>query len=255
MKKLLLLVTLLTLLTVNALASGLNHVTDEANVLTAGQEASLQEMAEELYQKTGFDVILHTTNNSQGKTPFDYSMDYYHAYRSAQRYPNGAMFSILFDTRDYYEAARGTGIDLLSRQGTDQLAGVVQSRLSNADYYGAMANYIRYVSRSVIPPTPAMPMEKVTEYAPFILGGGMVIGLIYALILKSKIAVPKFRYDAQRYIIPNSLNLTDTRDIYLYQTTTRTRIESNSGGSGRSGGGFSSGSRGGTSYGGRGGKF
>ena len=53
--------------------------------------------------------------------------------------------------------------------------------------------------------------------------------------------------------MPKSLNLTDARDLFLYQTVTRRKIETSSTRSG--GGGFSSGSRGGTSYGGRGGKF
>ena len=250
MKKLLSVAFLILLMTIAAAGAEMVHVTDEANVLSASEKASLQQMAEELYQKSGFDVILHTTNNSQGKTPFDYSMDYYHSFRSPDKYPNGALFSILFDTRDYYEAARGTGISLLSQQGENQLQRVVQSKLSDGDYYGAMRNYVRYVRRIVIPPTP---IERAVELFPLLLGGGMIIGLIYAFILKGQIKTPKFRYDAHNYMLRDSLDLTDTRDIYLYETTTRTKIESSS--SGRSGGGFSSGSRGGTSYGGRGGKF
>lgn len=250
MKKLLSVAFVILLMTIAAANAEMVHVTDEANVLSAGERASLQEMAEKLYQETGFDVILHTTNNSQEKTPFNYSMDYYHTFRNPDKYPNGALFSILFDTRDYYEAARGTGISLLSKQGENQLQKVVQSKLSDGDYYGAMKNYLRYVRRSLIPPTP---MERTIELFPFVLMGGLLIGLVYAVILRSQIKTPKFRYDAQNYVLRNSLDLTDARDIYLYQTITRTKIESSS--KSRSGGGFSSGSRGGTSYGGRGGKF
>ncbi len=251
MKKFYAVLLLLLVISTNALASGMVHVTDDARVLTTSERASLTEMASKLYQDTGFDVILHTTNNSQGKTPFNYSMDYYHAFRDAKKYPNGALFSILFDTRDFYEAARGTGISLLSQQGENNLGSIVQSKLSDGDYYGAMANYLRYVRRTLIPPTP---MERAIELSPFLLGGGLLLGLIYALVLKSQMKTPKFKYDAQSYMVPNSLNLSDSREIFLYQTVTRTKIESSSG-SGRSGGGFSSGSRGGTSYGGRGGKF
>lgn len=251
MKKLMAIVFLVLLLTFGAAGAEMVHVTDEANVLTDRERARLQQMAEELYQKTGFDVILHTTNNSQRKTPFDYSMDYYHSFRNPDKYPNGALFSILFDIRDYYEAARGSGISLLSEQGEGKLQSVVQSKLSDDDYYDALSNYVRYVRRILIPPTP---MERAIELFPYLLAGGMVIGLFYAFFLRSQIKTPKYRYDAQNYVLRNSLDLTDARDIYLYQTTTRTKIESSGGGSGGSRS-HSSGSRGGTSYGGRGGKF
>ncbi len=91
------------------------------------------------------------------------------------------------------------------------------------------------------------------EIAPIIFVAALVIGLVYALILKSKLKIARYKSNAAQYMLANSLNLTESSDLFLYQSVTRTRIESNS--SGGRGGGFSTGSRGGTSYGGRGGKF
>ena len=127
----------------------------------------------------------------------------------------------------------------------------MQKKLTNQDYYGAFSDYIRYVKRLHVPATP---MELLTTYMPFVLIAGLIIGLVYALVLKGRMNIARFRRDADAYVVPNSLNLTTAQDLYLYQTVTRTKIESSSGSKG-SGGGFSSGSRGGTSYGGRGGKF
>ncbi len=250
MRRLWLLVVFFLALATAAQAETLRHVSDLARKLSANEVTQLEQQAQEVYDKTGFDIILHTTNNSQGKGPMDYSFDYYHAFRDAGRYPDGAMFAIMFDTRDYFEAARGRGIPLLTHREANDLADVVQGKLSDGDYYGAMRDYVRYVRRLLLPPTP---MERTLELAPFIGVGGLVVGLVYAFILKSKLNTAKFRREAGLYIVPNSLNLTDSQDIYLYQTVTRTKIQTSSGSSG--GGGFSSGSRGGTSYGGRGGKF
>lgn len=250
MKKLLtLLLALAFLLLAGASAQALTHVSDLAGVLDSDEEASLERQASELYEKTGFDVILHTTNDSQGKGPKDYSFDYYHAFRDAAAYPNGALFAVMFDTRDYYEAARGTGISLLSHRESNDLGSVVQGDLSDGNYHSAMSKYLRYVRRILIPPTP---FERTLELSPFVLIGGLVIGLVYALYLLSKLKIARYQTHAGLYVLANSLTLTDSSDVYLYQTQTRTRIESSSGGKG---GGFSSGSRGGTSYGGRGGKF
>ena len=133
------------LLAVPAGADMLQHVSDLAGILSAEEASRLEQQAQEVYDRTGFDVILHTTNDSQGKGPMDYSFDYYHAFRDAGRYPDGALFAILFDTRDYYEAARGRGIALLTHRESNDLANVVQGKLSGGDYYGAMRDYVQYV--------------------------------------------------------------------------------------------------------------
>ena len=251
MKRFLVLAACLLLLIMGFLnAQALTHVSDLAGVLSTDDSADLQQKAEDLYEKTGFDVILHTTNDSQGKGPKDYSFDFYHAFRDAGTYPDGALFAIMFDTRDYYEAARGTGIERLTYRESNDLAGVVQGKLSDGDYHGAMADYLRYVRRLLIQATP---LERTMEIAPIIFVAALAIGLVYALILKSKLKIARYKSNAAQYMLANSLNLTESSDLFLYQSVTRTRIESSSGG-GR-GGGFSTGSRGGTSYGGRGGKF
>ena len=122
----------------------LNHVSDMAKVLSIQQAHALQKKAEEVFQSTGFDIILHTTNDSEEKGPMNYTMEYYHSFRDAERFPDGAMFAIIFDTRDYYEATRGRGLALMQR-GSDELSSVVQTKLSNGDYFGAMMDYIDYV--------------------------------------------------------------------------------------------------------------
>ncbi|HSK69032.1 MAG TPA: TPM domain-containing protein [Candidatus Limnocylindria bacterium] len=232
--------------------SGLRHVADNANRLSPAEEADLNAMAADLFARSGFDVILHTTSNSLGKGPENYSRDFYLSFRDTARYPNGALLAIMYDTRDYHEAAIGTGIELLTHRENYDLRDVVQQKLTDGNVYGAMRDYVRYVRRIVIPPTP---LERMLELAPFVLAGGLVAGLLHALYLRSKLSIARFASSAAGYMVPGSLQLTQSDDIYLYQTVTRTYIQPSSGGGGGRGGGFSSGSRGGVSFGGRGGKF
>ena len=136
----------------NSRSESLIHVSDLANVLDTQEEASLEEQAGEVLLLTGFDIILHTTNDSQSKGPMNYSSDYYHSFRDAATYPDGAMFSIIFDTGDYYEATRGRGIELLTHRQSDDLGNLVQEKLSSGDYYGAMKDYVNYVKDLLIIP-------------------------------------------------------------------------------------------------------
>ena len=163
MKKIAFVLLLLFTLAITAQAFALQHVDDQARVLTIEEVRKLEAQAAELYELTQFDVILHTTNNSQGKGPMDYSFDYYHGFRDAAKYPDGAALAIMFDTRDYYEAARGKGIELLTHRENYDLRDVVQSKLSDGNYYGAFSDYLRYVKRLLVPLTP---MEQVTRFCP-----------------------------------------------------------------------------------------
>ena len=276
MKKIVILLFVLLLLPVMALSqSSLRHISDLAGVLTPQQVSSLEEQAQALYEETGFDAIVHTTNNSQRKAPDQYTYDYYDSFRDTRAYPDGAMFSVMFDTRDWFLAINDTmGKSQYDWDRFDRGDSIAR-HLSNGDYYDAFSTYISLV-RQLVERGPVEPgrvyqpgdygytgqtafqlmsaPQRLVTAAPFALGGGLLIGLVYALILKSKLKIAKFKYGAQQYVDPNSLNLTDSQDIYLYQTVTRRKIETNNS-SCRGRGGFSSGRSGGSSFSGRGGKF
>ena len=99
-------------------------------------------------------------------------------------------------------------------------------------------------------------MAESAGLLPFMLIGGIAIGFAAAFVMRGKLNLARPQGGAQRYTSPNSLRLRDTSDIYLYQTVSRTKIQSNnSSGSGGSGGGARFNSSSGRSYGGRGGKL
>ena len=268
-----LLLILLLLLASVGYAQGMQHVADQAGTFTKSQEDSLNARLQDLYETYSFDVVIVTTNNSQGKSAQLYAADFYDGFRSYDDYPNGLIFSFNFDLGEYYEATRGVAQTLFSDSGEDELDGLLRPYLSEKDYYGAMVRYTDYISsrlarasqpdengRLVVTgkmnaPSISQSMLIVTEnYLIFIAIGALVIGVIAALVMRSKLLIAKPLNTAEQYSLPGSLNLTDTSDMYLYETVTRTKIQQNTG-SGGSGGGIRFGSSGGGSYGGRGGKL
>lgn len=275
MKRILgLLVILLLLLSLAGNAQGMRHVADQAGTFTQSQEDSLNTRLQALYDTYSFDVVIVTTNNSQGKSAQLYAADFYDGFRSYDAYPNGLIFSFNFDLSEYYEATRGVAQTLFSDSGEDELDGLLRPHLSRKDYYGAMEKYMDYISsrlarasqpdesgRLVVTgkmnaPSVSQSMLMVTEnYLIFVVIAALVIGFIAAMVMRSKLLIAKPLNTAEKYSVPGSLRLSDTSDIYLYETVTRTKIQQNSGPSGGSGGGIRFGSSGGGSYGGRGGKL
>ena len=86
-----------------------------------------------------------------------------------------------------------------------------------------------------------------------VVAGSCVIALVVCLILRAKMKSVHKGVDANVYATGGGLTLTDSYDHYTHTTETRRKIESDSGGGGRSSGGTVSRSGGGGH--GRSGKF
>lgn len=275
MKRLIAIFAILLLLTSTACAETLRHVADQAGTFTANHIQTLETRMQKIYEKYGFDTVIVTTNDSRGKSARMYAADFYDDFRSYSAYPNGLIFSFNFALGEYFGATRGKGQRIFSDLGADDLDEVLRPHLSTRNYYNAMNAYLDYVENrlarfaiigedgtvtlgtKVQAPSLAQSIQQSAELLPFMLIGGLVIGLFVALYMKGKLLIAKPQRSADGYAVRGSLNLHDSSDIFLYQTVTRTRIQepkSGGGGGGRSSGGsFRSSS--GNSYGGRGGKL
>ena len=274
MKKIIIaLFILLVLITSAAQADVMKHVADQANIFTAQEIEKLEARMNGIYDIYGFDTVIVTTRDSRGQTAQMYAADFYDEFRDYDAYPNGLIFSFNFDIGEYYEATRGIGMELFSDQGEGALDNLLRPYLDERDYYGAMNAYLdsaektlsRYSTpgeggKRILSTTPRLPTfsEAIAESAsllPFMLIGGIVIGFAAAFVIRGKMNLARPQGGAQRYTSPNSLRLRDRSDIYLYQTVSRTKIQSNNSSGGGSGGGARFNSSSGRSYGGRGGKL
>ena len=79
------------------------------------------------------------------------------------------------------------------------------------------------------------------------LGIGFIIALIVVLVMKGKLKTVRFSNNATDYTVPDSMNVTDERELYLYSTVVATpkpkESDSSSSSSGSSDGGISSSGR------------
>lgn len=236
-----------------AQAEVLRHVVDEAGLFSAEQVADFEARMQGVYEAYGFDSVIFTDRNASmdGKPAFLYAADFYDTFRDYDRYPDGVIFYINPEIREYFQAARGRGMKALGAHMADKLDGVVLPFLRGNDYGGAMDAYLEYMAERV---RPKSAFEVAGRFLPWLALAGLVIGLISVTVMKGKLKTAKPQVGASRYMLRDTLALTQAQDIYLYQTVTRTKIESDSKRGGSSGGSsFSSSS--GHSYSGSGGKY
>lgn len=278
MKKFLLILLALLCVSLPALAS--DALVDTADLLTAYEEQSLREEIAAIRNEYGLDVAIVLKDSYSGSSIMRYAADYYEAQGYGE---DGLLFLLTMYEREYTTVTHGQAISIFTDYGLDRIHDKITPYLSSGDYYGAMTRYLRsirqeieqYIQRaengaaydhgySELPMSWSLvtvqltPWEQMVEIAPIILIAAFVIALIVALVLKGQMKSVRRQSGASSYVRDGSFQLTRVQDIYLYTTTHRRKIETNSNSGNRSGGSGGSStfrSSSGGSFGGRSGKF
>lgn len=230
---------------------------DEANLLSEQNQKKLTALLEEKSQESGITIAVLTVQTMDGKSAMDYADDYY----DAHYLPNdGILLLVCMGTRDYYETTYGDCIGYFD--GYDRrLEDTFVTDLSNGSYYSAFVNFATAAAKRAEYMQMSRGNQLASQFGEDISGLifiALIIGLIIALIMtsleKAKLKSVKKQQNASQYVRKDSMHLRNSRDLFLYSHTTRTRVSSSSSGGGRSSGGTHM-SSGGHSHGGHGGKF
>ena len=239
MKKIFALLLLLLLLVTPALADG-SRVIDDADVLSADEEHALEQAVALIREKYQFDVVLLTKTSIDGKTPRYYAGDYYdyggYGYGDTH---DGIILLLVTGAgvgdRDYTIVCTGRGEKVFDDEALYAIEDDMLPYLRMSNYASGMAHFVTGVDARLEYMTPK---NRTIRAALIIFGVGLVIGVIVALVLKGQMKTVCRKVGAQSYIKDGSFQLSRVQDIYLYTTTTRRKIEtqSSSGHGGHSGG-------------------
>lgn len=236
MKKILVLLMLLLLLVTPALADG-NRVIDDADVLSASDEAALEQAIAQIGDEYQFDVVLLTKTSINGKTPRYYAGDYYDygGYGYGEKHDGIILLLVTgasAGNRDYTIVCTGRGEKIFNDNALYEIEDAMLPYLRVSNFSAGMAKFVTGVEARLEAMTP---IKRTLRAAVVMFGVGMAIGTIVAMIFKGQMKTVRRKLGAQSYIRDGSFQLNRVQDIYLYTTTTRRRIETSSGG-GRGGG-------------------
>ena len=119
-------------------------VVDDAMLFSSSEESILEESAAGLSDQYDMDIVIVTTNDSQGKNSREYADDYfdYQGYGRGNDY-SGILFLIDMDNREAYISTSGKGIVYLTDERIDRILDAVESDLFDGDYYGAASGFLR----------------------------------------------------------------------------------------------------------------
>ena len=234
---------ILLMLTISPALADQSRVIDDADVLSADDESTLEQAITLVREKYQFDVVLLTKTTIDGREARYYAGDYYDYNGFGYNDTHDGIIILLVTgseagSRDYAIVMTGRGERIFDDDAVYAIEYDILPPLRSSNYTTAMARFIRDVeARLEFYADYYTPVNRTKRVAPILLLIGAAVGAAVAFGLKSQMKSARKKNSASSYVREGSFQLNRVQDIYLYTTTTRRKIETSSS-SGGGGGGF-----------------
>ena len=245
----------------NGFADEYYRLLDMASLLSDEEVDSLTSRLDELSLRQKMDVVIATTDTLDGKSVVEYADDLYD-YCSFGYGANrdGLILVISMEDNDWYISTCGYGITVFTDAGIEYIGKQIVPYLSDSDFTGAFAKYITLCDEFITQAKTDKPYDIGSLPREPLSPAWILVSLIVGLILscttvgkmKAKLTTVRAQAAANSYIKPGTLNINDSREMFLYRSVTRTQKPKNNSSSGGSSTHTSSSD---TTHGGGGGKF
>lgn len=260
----------------------LPRLVDRAELLDSDEADGLLTLLDRLSDEVQCDIAVVTVKSLDGKSVVDYTDDFYdyngYGYGEDR---DGIMLLINMGERDVHISDCGYVCRALSQKQLDRLREQVTPYLSSGDYYTAFRTFADRSAQLITDARNGGDNEPTVTDArnggddePSVddhsfegffrsLGSiplicivvGVIGGFIAVSIMKGKLKSVRRRGEASNYVRNESFNITNSSDIFLYTTVSKTARPKDDDSSHGGGGGGGHVSSSGTSHGGSSGKF
>ncbi len=219
------------------------HVQDMAGLLTDAEVSKLDSKIAQLVEKYNFDLAIVTVNAFSGSSIIDWADSVYaeSGYGRGEE-KDGLMLSISMAERDWAITEYGYGAYAFNAYGREVIADKIVPHLSDGDYYKAFARFLDLADEFLQEAGQGQPYSESHRYrranVALTIGISLAVSLIGAFCLVyswlRSMNTRRQNSHASSYVVADSFQLHDSRDIFLYHTVTRVRRPkpSNSGGGG-----------------------
>ena len=211
-------------------------VVDRADLLSQEEESRLTAKLEQLSQTYKTQIVIATMDTIESSDIDDYIEE---AYDSADlgygETHDGILLLLVMDIREFRILSNGAAADALTLGRIDKITDAITPALSDGDYADAFeefADQCEYYLNGHINGFP-FNFGKNLLIALII---GIVVGLIVASVLKGQLKSVRKQERAHAYVKPDSMQITERNDFFLYRDVKRTKKESSSSSNSRSSG-------------------
>jgi len=231
------------------------RLADDAGLLSDAECAAIEKRLDELSAQYGLDVVIVTTQSTGSSTPMEYADDYYDY---SDYVPDGVLLLVSMEEGDWWISTAGYGIQAFTDAGIAYIGDQIVPYLSDGEYAGAFTAFADLCDQFLSQAKNGDPFDTHNlPKEPFKLVRNAIIALVTGLAaaffatgsMKKKLKSVVQKAQANDYVTPGSLLVTQSRDFHLYTHLERVeKAQSSSGSSTHT-------SSSGTTHGGSGGKF
>ena len=231
-------------LTVGAETALPPYCRDDGDVLTLAQQDELNSLLQQISERLELTVAICTVKSLNddiedvARRQFKYVN---------HPYSDGVILLVAMEEREWYIYTTGDAYDYLTDAALDDIEDAVIPFMSDGNYHKAFRTYAQLCDRYLTMGKDGTPYEGPFPWLQNIaiaLGLGLLVGLITVSVMRSKLKSVRPRREAHEYTRPGSMNITVSRDLFLYRTIHR-RPKPKDTSSGSRSGGSRSGGRGG----------
>lgn len=210
---------LCTLLSVVASAETKDsRLVDGADLLSSSEETEILARLDEISKKYEYDVVIVTQEDIGDSTEEEFADDYYdnNGYGFGDKY-TGLLLLIAFDEEGgmWHITTCGDAINAFTDSNIESIGSEMEFSLSSKDYAAAFNTFIDECDYYINGYVNGFPFETGRN-----LVISIVIGFIFAYIvtssMKGKLKSVKLQKNATSYVKSGSLNVTTSRDFFLY---------------------------------------
>lgn len=208
--------------------SGEQLIYDGADLLTTVEESRLYEQLASVSGTYDSQIIVATLPSMQDGDIdefVEYLYDRMELGYGTDR--SGVLLLVCMDPREYRILSNGRAADAITPGRIDSIGSAIVPDLSGGDYADAFETFADRCAYYLEGELVGFPFP-VLQNLLIALAVGLTAGLITVLIMRSQLKSVHRKVEANSYVRRNSLNLTLSRDIFLYRNVSRTRRETES---------------------------
>ena len=235
------------------------RLTDEADVLTDSEEAEILAKLDQLSDRHQVDIVIFTTPSMGAYSAEEFTDNLF----EDRGYGMGTdrsciLLMVSMESGDWHITTAGYGITALTDVGIEYIGEQIVLLMSEDKFAEAFLEYASICDRFIdmarsgnpfdVDDLPKKPFPAVRNFVICLLVGMVGAGIITGKH-KAKLITVRAQAAAKDYTKPGSMNVTGSREFFLYKTITRHEKSDNSGSS------STHTTKSGTKVGGGGGKF
>ena len=221
-------------LTVGAFAASGANIYDEADLLSNQEETQLAERLSEIGKEFDAQIAVMTVSSTGGNMDAYIEEKFDSMNMGYGENRDGVLLLVCMNDREYRILSNGYAGEAIGSSQIDAIGDAIVSDLSDGDYADA---FITFADNC------AYYLNGYLNGFPFHVGKNLIVALIIgiaagiavALVLKKQLKSVRQQKQANVYIKSGSMQITTSRDLFLYRQVSRTKKQSsNSSSSGTS---------------------